>query len=147
MALSDKQKARLEAAGIEAGIRDQFAKESMLRDEHEELKKFIDDGLKRMTGGGLDEAAGIGAMEEVDALQKAANKVKGFHSSGGNELLSENMLAGIPEVDLGINARISNILDTEKKKKEMVQRALNPEAFKEEDEKNKKPPRKRFRRE
>ncbi|PIO57328.1 hypothetical protein TELCIR_21265 [Teladorsagia circumcincta] len=46
MALTGKQKARIEAAGIEAGIREQFEKETMLRDEHEELRKFIDQGLR-----------------------------------------------------------------------------------------------------
>ncbi|KHJ82579.1 hypothetical protein OESDEN_17727 [Oesophagostomum dentatum] len=32
---------------------------------------------------------------------KAAMKLKGFRSEASNELLSEHMLAGIPEVDLG----------------------------------------------
>uniref|UniRef100_A0A0K0CXU2 V-type proton ATPase subunit G n=1 Tax=Angiostrongylus cantonensis TaxID=6313 RepID=A0A0K0CXU2_ANGCA len=50
MALSGKQKARIEAAGIEAGIREQFEKETLLRDEHEELRKFIDQGLRRDSG-------------------------------------------------------------------------------------------------
>ncbi|KAK6054736.1 hepatocellular carcinoma-associated antigen 59 [Cooperia oncophora] len=55
---------------------------------------------------------------------RAARKLKGYRSEASNELLSEHMLAGIPEVDLGINARISNILETEKKKSELLEQAL-----------------------
>lgn len=78
MAMTDKQKARLEAAGIEAGIRyillyffchkpvifsDQFAKESLLRDEHEELKKYIDEGLRKIDG---NDAVASSASSEVE---------------------------------------------------------------------------------
>ncbi|RCN53035.1 hepatocellular carcinoma-associated antigen 59 [Ancylostoma caninum] len=144
MALTGKQKARIEAAGIEAGIREQFEKETMLRDEHEELRKFIDQGLRRERGetsssdqqGGSQVDVSVECVPEVrhrtencflqesDVLMRAAMKLKGYRSEASNELLSEHMLAGIPEVDLGINARISNILETEKKKSELLEQAL-----------------------
>ncbi|VDP03010.1 unnamed protein product, partial [Heligmosomoides polygyrus] len=123
MALTGKQKARIEAAGIEAGIREQFEKETMLRDEHEELRKFIDQGLRGDEGSSSEQQQST-AMDESDVLMRAASKLKGFRSEASNELLSEHMLAGIPEVDLGINARISNILETEKKKSELLEKAL-----------------------
>ncbi|CAJ0593315.1 unnamed protein product [Cylicocyclus nassatus] len=125
MALTGKQKARMEAAGIEAGIREQFEKETMLRDEHEELRKFIDQGLRRERGETSSAAEKQDTpMDDSDVLMRAAMKLKGFRSEASNELLSEHMLAGIPEVDLGINARISNILETEKKKTELLEQAL-----------------------
>uniref|UniRef100_A0A1I7WRZ0 Uncharacterized protein n=1 Tax=Heterorhabditis bacteriophora TaxID=37862 RepID=A0A1I7WRZ0_HETBA len=146
MALSGKQKARLEAAGIEAGIREQFEKETMLRDEHEELRKFIDQGLKKERGEVVNEMKDEKYNgKNTDVLLRAASKLKDYRSEGGNELLSEHMLAGIPEVDLGISylnifnpvqaimsikcsaaysARINNILETEKKKKELLEKAL-----------------------
>ncbi|WKX92598.1 hypothetical protein Q1695_010546 [Nippostrongylus brasiliensis] len=122
MALTGKQKARIEAAGIEAGIREQFEKETMLRDEHEELRKFIDQGLRGETSNSEQQQST--PMDESDVLMRAASKLKGYRSEASNELLSEHMLAGIPEVDLGINARISNILETEKKKSELLEQAL-----------------------
>ncbi|KAL6729493.1 hypothetical protein Aduo_000542 [Ancylostoma duodenale] len=125
MALTGKQKARIEAAGIEAGIREQFEKETMLRDEHEELRKFIDQGLRRERGEtSSSDQQGGSQVDESDVLMRAAMKLKGYRSEASNELLSEHMLAGIPEVDLGINARISNILETEKKKSELLEQAL-----------------------
>lgn len=97
----------------------------MLRDEHEELKKFIDQGLRRERGetsnsdqqrgsqfdvsaeAGVPKVAHESATEncfsqESDVLMRAAMKLKGYRSEASNELLSEHMLAGIPEVDLGI---------------------------------------------
>ncbi|KAE9421301.1 hypothetical protein Angca_006520, partial [Angiostrongylus cantonensis] len=121
MALSGKQKARIEAAGIEAGIREQFEKETLLRDEHEELRKFIDQGLRRDSGTTSSEQQKEAPMDDSDVLMRAASKLKGYRSEASNELLSEHMLAGIPEVDLGISARISNILETEKKKSELLE--------------------------
>ncbi|EPB74969.1 hypothetical protein ANCCEY_05945 [Ancylostoma ceylanicum] len=103
MALTGKQKARMEAAGIEAGIREQFEKETMLRDEHEELRKFIDQGLRRERGEtSSSDQQGGSHVDESDVLMRAAMKLKGYRSEASNELLSEHMLAGIPEVDLGI---------------------------------------------
>ncbi|KAK6033077.1 hepatocellular carcinoma-associated antigen 59 [Ostertagia ostertagi] len=94
----------------------------MLRDEHEELRKFIDQGLR---GEGTSaEKQHNTPIDESDVLMRAASKLKGYRSEASNELLSEHMLAGIPEVDLGINARISNILETEKKKSELLEQAL-----------------------
>nr|CDJ80863.1 Hepatocellular carcinoma-associated antigen 59 domain containing protein [Haemonchus contortus] len=124
MALTGKQKARIEAAGIEAGIREQFEKETLLRDEHEELRKFIDQNLHNDSGEGSSASKQNTSVDESDVLMRAASKLKGYRSEASNELLSEHMLAGIPEVDLGINARISNILETEKKKSELLEQAL-----------------------
>ncbi|XGW23009.1 hypothetical protein V3C99_005335 [Haemonchus contortus] len=124
MALTGKQKARIEAAGIEAGIREQFEKETLLRDEHEELRKFIDQNLHNDSGEGSSTSKQNTSVDESDVLMRAASKLKGYRSEASNELLSEHMLAGIPEVDLGINARISNILETEKKKSELLEQAL-----------------------
>lgn len=52
LVLTGQQRAKLEAAGIEAGMREQFEKETMLRDEDEELRKYIEagiDGDKKVT--------------------------------------------------------------------------------------------------
>ena len=41
-------------------------------------------------------------FQDTDVLMKAASKLNKYRSGEGGELLSEHMLAGIPEVDLGI---------------------------------------------
>ncbi|VDO25477.1 unnamed protein product [Haemonchus placei] len=103
MALTGKQKARMEAAGIEAGIREQFEKETLLRDEHEELRKFIDQNLHNDSGEGSSASK---QNTSSDVLMRAASKLKGYRSEASNELLSEHMLAGIPEVDLDLEFRL-----------------------------------------
>ncbi|CAI5438328.1 unnamed protein product [Caenorhabditis angaria] len=129
MVMTSKKKAAMEAASIEQGLREQFEKETMLRDEHEELRKFIDDGLNRQeeTSSTSKEQEKFTSLtaEDRDAalLQRAAGRVKGNQSKKETELLSEHMLAGIPEVDLGISARITNILKTEKKKRFLLDKS------------------------
>ncbi|KAI1713879.1 hepatocellular carcinoma-associated antigen 59 domain-containing protein [Ditylenchus destructor] len=113
--LSDDRKAALAAADIENDIKEQFKKETLLRDENEEMRKYIDLKLKRKEV--------VPSNVENSILLRAAGKMKGYTSSKSNEeLLSNQMLVGIPEVDLGIDVRISNIIDTEKKKMELFRK-------------------------
>ncbi|PIC51718.1 hypothetical protein B9Z55_000212 [Caenorhabditis nigoni] len=140
MMMTAKKKAAMEAASIEHGLRDQFEKETMLRDEHEELRKYIDDGLTHYTKdtstpsqprGEKQPAASASSRfsslnaddRDVELLKEAAGKLKANQSKKETELLSEHMLAGIPEVDLGISTRITNILETEKKKRFLMQKS------------------------
>ncbi|CAI2309895.1 unnamed protein product [Caenorhabditis sp. 36 PRJEB53466] len=133
MVMTSKKKAAMEAASIEQGLREQFEKETMLRDEHEELRKYIDDGIVHLKN---DDAkpqkqqtmsakfSSLNAEDrEVELLKQAAGKVKANQSKKETELLSEHMLAGIPEVDLGISTRITNILETEKKKRFLLEKS------------------------
>lgn len=143
MQMTAKKKAAMEAASIEHGLREQFEKETMLRDEHEELRRYIDDGLTHYTKdskgkGDVKPAKGAKEAEQstsskfsslnaddrdVELLKQAAGKVRANQSKKETELLSEHMLAGIPEVDLGIGSRITNILETEKKKRFLLEKS------------------------
>ncbi|VDK48510.1 unnamed protein product [Anisakis simplex] len=122
--LSEGRQAQLHAANIEAGIRDQFKKESFLRDEHEEMMKYVQAELRKRKADcepdDVEAKSAKVASVEDNLMWKAAEKVRLFKSMRNDELLSNQMLAGIPEVDLGINARMSNIIETEKKKSEML---------------------------
>ncbi|PAV78004.1 hypothetical protein WR25_00897 [Diploscapter pachys] len=125
MQINSKEKAKLEAAGIEAGMREQFAKETLLRDEHEEMKRYVETNLLKETPETVNEPTpSVSHDRDTDVLMKAASKLNKYRSGEGGELLSEHMLAGIPEVDLGINARITNILETETTKKILLERAI-----------------------
>ncbi|VDM97111.1 unnamed protein product [Thelazia callipaeda] len=116
--LSEGRQAQMHAADIEAGIRDQFKKESFLRDEHEEMKKKI-----MLQNFNNCIPSKVPSVDDI-LMWKAAEKVRLFRSERNDELLSNQMLAGIPEVDLGINARMSNIIETEKKKSEMLKEVI-----------------------
>ena len=59
---------------------------------------------------------------EDEILFRAAEKIKQFTSTKNDELLSNQMLVGIPEVDLGLGARMNNILETEQKKLELLKK-------------------------
>lgn len=126
--LSEGRQAQMHAADIEAGIRDQFKKETFLRDEHEEMKKYVQMELRKRKAD-FDDADGEATSGKVTSMEdrllfKAAEKVRLFRSERNDELLSNQMLAGIPEVDLGINARMSNIIETEKKKTEILKEVI-----------------------
>ncbi|VDN50211.1 unnamed protein product [Dracunculus medinensis] len=127
--LSDDRQAQMNAANIEADIRDQFKKETFLRDEHKELQKYIQNELKKRKAEydfvESPESSSVKSQSIEDKLFfKAAEKIRSFRSERNDELLSNQMLAGIPEVDLGINARMNNIIETEKKKNEMLNEAM-----------------------
>jgi hypothetical protein len=99
------QKAALTAAEIEQEIKLQFKKETLLRDEHEEMKKYIEKRLKRSkdTTEDAETSKKFKPVSGEDAiLIQAAEKLKGYTSKSNDELLSNQMLLGIPEVDLGI---------------------------------------------
>jgi len=124
--LSDDRKAALAAADIENDIKEQFKKETLLRDEHEEMLKYIDSRLHKNsdTEDNAKEPSSkrpkVGSTIEETILFKAAEKVKGYTSKSSDELLSNQMLVGIPEVDLGIDVRMKNIVETEQKKMELL---------------------------
>lgn len=134
--LSEGRQAQIHAADIEAGIRDQFKKETFLRDEHEEMQKYVQSELRKRkadcdivcgeTPPASEHRLQAKVVDNEDRLLfKAAEKVRSYRSVRNDELLSNQMLAGIPEVDLGINARMSNIIETERKKTEMLQEVVD----------------------
>ena len=72
----------------------QFSRETRVRDEDEEMRKFIEAEREKRRGTGAEDG----------------------------EMLSSQMLSGIPEVDLGIEEKIRNIEATESAKKKMAER-------------------------
>ncbi|KAF8367726.1 hypothetical protein PRIPAC_85555 [Pristionchus pacificus] len=145
LVLTGQQRAKLEAAGIEAGMREQFEKETMLRDEDEELRKYIEAGID---GDKKFESSSSGPThrpQETEILMRAAAKMTGVRSNEEKELLSNQMLAGIPEINLGINARMANIVATEQKKKELLEKAMRKAAGLPEPEPKEEPDKKRRR--
>lgn len=112
----------------DTGIGTQFSVETNKRDEDEEMQKYIEEELQRRKGvKKSDDESETGTSskkyltpEEVAllALPEHLRKNSGQRSE---EMLSNQMLNGIPEVDLGIEAKIRNIEATEEAKQRMLQ--------------------------
>ncbi|XP_030028470.2 telomere length and silencing protein 1 homolog [Manduca sexta] len=111
----------------DTGIGTQFSAETNKRDEDEEMMKYIEEQLaKRKEGHNNDK----GDNEHNDSLKYLSPEEAALLSlpehlriSSANrseEMLSNQMLSGIPEVDLGIDAKIKNIEATEEAKMKLL---------------------------
>ncbi|XP_022823584.1 telomere length and silencing protein 1 homolog [Spodoptera litura] len=111
----------------DTGIGTQFSAETNKRDEDEEMMKYIEEQLaKRKEGRNEDtkeseqnDALKYLSPEEAALLSLPEHlRVSSAHRS--EEMLSNQMLSGIPEVDLGIDAKIKNIEATEEAKMKLL---------------------------
>ncbi|KAK9885771.1 hypothetical protein WA026_013641 [Henosepilachna vigintioctopunctata] len=106
----------------DTGIGTQFSVETNKRDEDEEMMKFIEEELSKKKGKtkGNDQEVGPCSSKyttpEEAALQAVPTHLRESTAKRSEEMLSNQMLSGIPEVDLGIEAKIKNIEATEEAK-------------------------------
>ena len=117
-----KQAAKVEKEA-EDNIGTQFSKETRVRDEDEEMRKFIEIEMKKRRGNDQDqeESESKFLTPEEKALMSLPEHLKKSHSKKNEEMLSSTMLSGIPEVDLGIEEKIRNIEATEAAKKKLAE--------------------------
>jgi len=110
----------------------QFSKETRVRDEDEEMRRFIEIEMekRRMKGSRGRDANETGETEstylspEDAALASLPAHLKSSHTKKNEEMLSSQMLSGIPEVDLGIDEKIRNIEATEAAKKRAAEERI-----------------------
>jgi len=109
----------------------QFSKETRVRDEDEEMRRFIEMEMdKRRRGSGRpgpddpSEAQNTYMSPEDAALSSLPAHLKSSMSKKSEEMLSSQMLSGIPEVDLGIDEKIRNIEATEAAKKRAAEERI-----------------------
>lgn len=109
----------------DTSIGTQFSAETNKRDEDEEMMKYIEEELKKRKGhDSLDDATSPDATKYMSPEEAALFSLP-FHLRQGNavrseEMLSNQMLCGIPEVDLGIDSKIKNIEATEEAKQKLI---------------------------
>lgn len=114
----------------DTGIGTQFSVETNKRDEDEEMMKYIEDQLTKRKGGvsdGIPDAKDDNLMyksPEEAALQAVPKHLRESSAQRSEEMLSNQMLSGIPEVDLGIEAKIRNIEATEDAKLKLLRESL-----------------------
>ncbi|KAJ8668525.1 hypothetical protein QAD02_010188 [Eretmocerus hayati] len=111
----------------DTGIGTQFNAETNKRDEDEEMVRYIEEELlkrKHKKGVKHDEEDSKEKVTycspEEAALQAVPEHLRQSTSHKSEEMLSNQMLSGIPEVDLGIEAKIRNIEATEEAKLRLI---------------------------
>ncbi|KAH0945132.1 hypothetical protein HN011_002210 [Eciton burchellii] len=110
----------------ETGIGTQFNAETNKRDEDEEMVKYIEEELSKrksknndMTNN-INNEKGLYCSPEEAALRAVPEYLRQSSAHRSEEMLSNQMLSGIPEVDLGIEAKIRNIEATEEAKLKLL---------------------------
>nr|CAB3227263.1 uncharacterized protein C9orf78 homolog [Phallusia mammillata] len=112
-----------------------FSVETNRRDEDSELTAYVESELKKIRGekeeGSEVQKSKIKTAE--DQLYQLPDHLKLAAKDHSEEMLSNQMLSGIPEIDLGIETKIKNIERTEEAKqkliKEMSQKKENRTSF------------------
>jgi len=112
-----------------------FAAETGQRDEDAEMCKYIEEEMmkrKKKKEEGKEEERDPLELDPV--FQALPEHLKTSFRKKGEEMLSSQMLSGIPEVDLGISEKIRNIEETEKAKKTLLdkkiaERRKKPDSF------------------
>jgi len=105
----------------------QFSKETHIRDEDDELRKFIETEMEKLKGGSEEEEQ-VGKRAQYLSPEDAAllslpEHLRKSTFKKDQQMLSAQMLSGIPEVDLGIESKIQNIERTEKAKRKLIEEA------------------------
>ncbi|XP_033121937.1 telomere length and silencing protein 1 homolog, partial [Anneissia japonica] len=94
-----------------------FAAETNKGDEHADMMKYIDEQMALKKGLGKDKQDdGVKYKSAEDKLYELPEHLQVAQKNRTEEMLSNQMLSGIPEVDLGVDAKIKNIELTEEAK-------------------------------
>lgn len=122
---------------FDVGIGSRFSVETNKCDEDEEMMKYIEKELKKIKSSRNMDELMVGDKQqqqqkrsrdptidilhkyitpEEAALMSLPDHLKESFSHRSEEMLSNQMLNGIPEVDLGIDVKIRNIEETEEAK-------------------------------
>jgi len=105
----------------------QFFKETHIRDEDDEMRKFIETEMDKLKGSKREKEEPENQPEEKylspedAALLALPEHLRKSTFKKDQQMLSAQMLSGIPEVDLGIDAKIQNIERTERAKKALLE--------------------------
>lgn len=103
-----------------------FAAETNRRDEDTHMLKYIEDEMAKRKGVQLDKTVQSKPKSKEDLLYQVPENINVKSKiMASEEMLSNQMLSGIPEVDLGIDAKIRNIEATEEAKQKMMEEQRN----------------------
>lgn len=98
-----------------------FSVETNQRDEDADMMKYIEEELAKRRGQIEEPQPKLqSTLDEKDVLFHVPEHLRKSTSKKSEEMLSNQMLSGIPEVDLGIEERIRNIEATEEAKLKLI---------------------------
>ncbi|KAF9362312.1 hypothetical protein BGX34_006400 [Mortierella sp. NVP85] len=136
----DEVKRQEEGSGEKSTTRilNSFTKQTNALDVDKHMMKYIEDEMKKRRGEDIisddKEEQSRGSNIDADILEGLGiKKTAPKPEQEGNVQLSTTMLTAIPEVDLGMEAKLRNIEDTEKAKRKLFEQrtttTINPERF------------------
>ncbi|XP_053328809.1 splicing factor C9orf78 homolog [Spea bombifrons] len=102
-----------------------FSAETNRRDEDADMMKYIETELKKRKGIVENEEKKVKSKTAEDLLYELPENINILSAKKTEEMLSNQMLSGIPEVDLGIDAKIKNIISTEEAKARLLAEQQN----------------------
>ncbi|XP_066568803.1 splicing factor C9orf78 homolog [Amia ocellicauda] len=102
-----------------------FSAETNRRDEDADMMKYIETELKKKKGQVEAEEQKVKVKNAEDLLYELPENINVSSAKKTEEMLSNQMLSGIPEVDLGIDAKIKNIIFTEEAKAKLLAEQRN----------------------
>ncbi|XP_062515410.1 splicing factor C9orf78 homolog [Corticium candelabrum] len=106
----------------EVSLEGTFASETHQRDEDTRMMQYIDEEMAKRKGIKQDSGEPQSAFEaRKAALYTLPENLKVESSKRSDEMLSNQMLSGIPEVDLGIESKFRNIEETEIAKRKVFE--------------------------
>lgn len=126
----------MQSSGEEVDIGTEFSTEMNVADEEAEMRKFVEEQLRLRKGDDNDAptttidrdgdanqaSASAEPRRPEDALFLVAKRYDHLRSKRSEEMLSNQMLTGIPEVDLGVECKIRNVEATEHAKKRLIEK-------------------------
>ncbi|XP_067143726.1 splicing factor C9orf78 [Centruroides vittatus] len=103
-----------------------FSAETNRRDEDADMMKYIEEELAKRKGveNAEENDQDNKVMKPEDVLFEVPEHLRRSSSKKSEEMLSNQMLSGIPEVDLGIDERIRNIEATEEEKQKLLRERM-----------------------
>ncbi|XP_043825538.1 telomere length and silencing protein 1 homolog [Dromiciops gliroides] len=102
-----------------------FSAETNRRDEDADMMKYIETELKKRKGIVENEEQKVKLKNAEDCLYELPENIRISSAKKTEEMLSNQMLSGIPEVDLGIDAKIKNVISTEDAKARLLAEQQN----------------------
>ena len=109
-----KEQQRMRSSKDVSSINDNFARETNTRDEDTEMQRYIEEQLAKIQQKPSDTGSALSTNNDLHAVFATLKKPEDtlFHVSKhlitdhstqpSEEMLSEQMLSGIPEVDIGV---------------------------------------------
>ncbi|XP_042868642.1 telomere length and silencing protein 1 homolog [Penaeus japonicus] len=125
--LNQVKNAKKSDDAYDTGIGTSFSAETNRRDEDAEMQKYIEENLAKRKGitsvEKQDDTPRHLTLEEA-ALHAVPDILRVSTTKKSEEMLSNQMLSGIPEVDLGLEAKIRNIEATEEAKQKLLRERM-----------------------